>query len=173
MSYQPNAQAADTLVRDIWPIVRARVPHARLIIAGARPELLQSYGTADSSVTFTGFVEDLAALYAQARVVCCPIFYGSGIRTKIVEAAAHARAVVSSTLGAEGLAFENDSEIVVRDGVAALAAECVRLLEDALAAERLGTAARARARADYDREAVVFKLERLFAAGLREGSIAA
>jgi glycosyltransferase involved in cell wall biosynthesis len=173
MSYQPNAQAADTLVRDIWPIVRARVPHARLIIAGARPELLQSCPTADASVTFSGFVDDLAALYAQARVVCCPIFYGSGTRTKIVEAAAHARAIVSSTLGAEGLAFKNGCEIALRDGVAALAAECVRLLEDPPAAERLGAAARERARAAYDRETVVASLERLFSAGLRNGSIAA
>jgi glycosyltransferase involved in cell wall biosynthesis len=171
MSYAPNAQAADALVRDVWPIVHARVPHARLIIAGARPELLRSYGTADASVTFSGFVEDLAALYAHARVVCCPIFYGSGTRTKIVEAAAYARAIVSTPLGAEGLAFENGTEIVLRDGLAQLAEECVRLLQDPAAAARLGTAARERASAAYDRTAVVSKLERLFAAGLRESPL--
>jgi len=170
MSYPPNAQAADTLVRDIWPTVHARVPRARLIIAGARSDSLQSSRAADASVTFSGFVEDLAALYAQARVVCCPIFYGSGTRMKIIEAAAYARAIVSTTVGAEGLAFENGSEIVLRDGIAALADGCVRLLEDALAAERFGTAARERARATYDRTVVVSKLERLFAAGLRSSS---
>ena len=173
MSYPPNAQAADTLVRDIWPIVHARVPQARLIIAGARPELLQSYRTADASVTFGGFIEDLAALYAQARVVCCPIFYGSGTRIKIVEAAAYARAIVSTTLGAEGLAFANGTELVLCDGVKALAEQCARLLEDAHAAERLGAAARARACAAYDRTAVVSKLEQLFAAGLRSRQLSA
>jgi len=171
MSYPPNAQAADTLVRDIWPIIHARVPRARLIIAGARSESLLSCRGADASVTFSGFVEDLADLYAQARVVCCPIFYGSGTRTKIIEAAAYARAIVSTTLGAEGLAFENGSEIVLRDGIVALADECVRLLEDARAAERLGTAAQAHARAAYDRAAVVSKLARLFAAALRAPSL--
>ena len=168
MSFPPNAQAADTLVRDIWPAVRARVPRARLIIAGSGRELLRSYPSADPSVTFSGFVEDLPALYAQARVVCCPIFYGSGTRMKIIEAAAYARAIVSTTLGAEGLAFENGRELVLRDGVGQLAEECVRLLQDPAAAEQLGAAARERACAVYDRGSVVTQLERLFAAGMRE-----
>jgi glycosyltransferase involved in cell wall biosynthesis len=168
MSYPPNAQAADTLVRDIWPAVRARVPDARLIIAGSGRELLRSYPGVDPSVTFTGFVEDLAALYAQARLVCCPIFYGSGTRMKIIEAAAYARAIVSTTLGAEGLAFENGRELVLRDGLAPLVEECVRLLQDPLAAQQLGAAARKRASVVYDRGAVVDQLERLFAGGLQE-----
>jgi glycosyltransferase involved in cell wall biosynthesis len=172
MSYLPNALAADTLLRDIWPTVRARVPNARLIIAGAHPELLRSYPATDPSVTLAGFVDNLAELYAKARVVCCPIVYGGGTRIKIIEAAAHARAVVSTTLGAEGLAFENEREIVVRDGVAALAEACVRLLQEPAAAERLGLAARERARATYERSAIVAQLERLFTRGLsaRRGS---
>jgi glycosyltransferase involved in cell wall biosynthesis len=100
-------------------------------------------------------------------VVCCPIFYGSGTRIKIIEAAAYARAIVSTTLGAEGLVFENGTELVLRDGLAQLAEECVRLLQDPAAAERLGTAARERARVTYERSAVVAQLERLFDAGLR------
>jgi glycosyltransferase involved in cell wall biosynthesis len=167
MNYPPNAQAADVLVRDIWPSVHARVPDARLIVAGARPELLKSYPGTDPSVSFPGFVDDLAALYAQARVVCCPIFYGSGTRMKIVEAAGYARAIVSTRLGAEGLAFEEGREIVLRDGVAPLADECVRLLQDPAAAERLGAAARERARERHDRVAVVARLRQLFEAGLR------
>jgi len=169
MGYPPNALAADILVRDIWPAVHAQVPHARLIIAGSRPQRLRSFPATDPSVTFPGFVDDLDELYAQARVVCCPISCGSGTRVKIIEAAAHARAIVSTRLGAEGLAFENDREIVLRDDPAALAAECVRLLQDPLAAERLGTAARAKARA-YERTEIVAQLERLFIAGLQARS---
>lgn len=167
MGYLPNVLAADTLVQDIWPIVHARVPDARLIIAGSLPERLSSYPAADPSVTLAGFVADLDQLYAKARVVCCPIISGGGTRIKIIEAAAHSRAVVSTTLGAEGLPFEDGKEIVLRDGVAPLAEECVRLLQDPEAAERLGIAAREKARAPYERSAVVAHLERLFAEGLR------
>jgi len=167
MGYQPNALAADTLVQNIWPAVRARVPEARLVIAGNRPQRLKSYPASDPSVTFTGFVDNLDGLYDQARVVCCPISCGSGTRVKIIEAAAHARAIVSTPLGAEGLAFENETEIVLRSDPAALADECVRLLRNPPAAEQLGQAARAKAHTAYERAAVVAQLERLFAGALR------
>jgi len=167
LGYKPNALAAEVLVRDIWPMVRTRVPNARLIIAGSLPHRVRSYRGIDPSVTFTGFVQDLAELYAQARVFCCPILSGAGTRIKIIEAAAHARAIVSTTLGAEGLIFENGREIILRDGVAPLADECVRLLRDPAAAERLGVAAREKARTVYDQRAVISELEGLFRRGLR------
>jgi len=169
LGYQPNAVAAEVLVQDIWPIVRTRVPNARLIVAGSRPEAVRCYPANDPSVTFTGFVENLTELYEQARLVCCPILTGAGTRVKIIEAAAHARAIVSTTLGAEGLAFENDRDIVLRDGVAQLAEGCIRLLQDPAAAERLGIAAREKARLTYEQRAVVAQLERLFREGLRPG----
>jgi glycosyltransferase involved in cell wall biosynthesis len=167
LGYQANALAADVLVQDLWPTVRARVPNARLIVAGRRPELLRSYPAIDASVTFTGFVDNLDKLYEQARVVCCPILNGSGTRVKIIEAAAHARAIVSTTLGAEGLTFENEKEIVLRDGVAPLADECVLLIQYPAAAERLGIAAREKARITYEHGTVVAHLERLFRGGLQ------
>lgn len=167
LSYGPNMLAADTLVQDIWPSVHARVPDARLIIVGNHPEQLRSYPAADPSVTFSGFVDDLDEVYRKARVVCCPIFYGGGTRVKIIEAAAHACAIVSTTLGTEGLAFENGSEIVVRDDVRSLADECVRLLRDPGAAEQLGIAAREKARITYEQSAVVAQLERLFRGALQ------
>ena len=170
MGYQPNALAADALVQDIWPAVHARVPNARLLIAGSRPQRLKSYPAGDPSVTFTGFVDNLDELYDQARVVCCPISCGSGTRVKIIEAAAHARAVVSTPLGAEGLTFNNETEIVLRREPAALAQECVRLLQNPTAAEQLGLAARVKARTTYERAAVVARLERLFAGALRTES---
>jgi len=167
LAYQANALAADILVRDIWPKVRTRVPRARLIVAGRYPERLKSYPSIDPSVVFTGYVDNLRELYQQARVFCCPILNGAGTRVKIIEAAAHACAIVSTTLGAEGLDFDNGTEIVVRDGVAPLADECVRLLEDPEAAKRIGIAAREKARRTYEHGTVVAHLERLFRAGMR------
>ncbi|MGH8276026.1 MAG: glycosyltransferase, partial [Steroidobacteraceae bacterium] len=168
MSYEPNALAADMLVKEVWPTVRARVPEARLVIAGTRPELATSYPPKDPSISFAGFVDNLGELYSRARVVCCPITYGAGTRVKIIEAAAHARAIVSTPLGAEGLTLADGSEIVLRESPDLLAQECVRLLQDEVAARQLGLAAREKARCTYDREAVLAQLERLFAAGLGE-----
>ena len=86
MANRPNAHAADVLVQQIWPEVRARVPAARLVIVGSGAELTKSYPAQDPSVSFAGFVEDLGAWYRSARVVCCPIYHGSGTRVKIIEA---------------------------------------------------------------------------------------
>ena len=163
--FAPNALAADILVRDIWPLVHARVPGARLIIAGRHPEVLKSYPATDPSVTFAGFVDDLAELYAKVPVVCCPILDGGGTRIKIIEAAAHARAVVSTPLAAEGLTFRDETDIVLRDSAEGLAAACVRLLQDPSLAVRLGLAARERAGAIYEHGAAVARLERLFRSG--------
>jgi len=162
MGSRPNAQAVDELVQRIWPLVHARLPAARLAIIGSGAELTQSYPPADPSVSFTGFVEDLASWYRRARVVCCPIRHGSGTRVKIIEAAAHARAIVATPLAAEGLALRNGTEILLRSGPAELAAACLQLLQEPAVAARLGEAARTRAAALYERSAIVNQLERVF-----------
>jgi glycosyltransferase involved in cell wall biosynthesis len=165
MGYRPNAQAADSLVQEVWPAVRARIPTARLAIIGPGPERAASYRSSDESVMFTGFVDDLHSWYRRARVVCCPIYHGGGTRVKVIEAAAHAKAIVSTRLGAEGLSFADGREIILRDSPAGLAEACVQLLGDPRAAAQLGKAAAQRARAIYERSAVVDRLARLFREG--------
>jgi glycosyltransferase involved in cell wall biosynthesis len=162
MGYRPNAQAVEILVQQVWPSIREQVPDARLIIVGSRAELTAVYPSRDPSVTFTGFVDDLDAWYGKARVICCPIYYGAGTRVKIIEAAAHAKAVVSTTVGAEGLDFENEREIILRDGAKDLSEACVRLLRDAPAAARMGEAARDKARLTYDRGCLINRLAQQF-----------
>jgi len=163
MGYPPNAQAAKSLVREIWPSVRTQVPAARLAIIGPGSHTALSPWV-DDSVTLPGFVEDLQPWYRRARVVCCPIFHGAGTRVKIIEAAAHAKAIVSTRLGAEGLDFENGREIILREAPAEIAAACVHLLSDAAVAARLGRAALQKARRTYDRGAVVQQLADIFRA---------
>jgi glycosyltransferase involved in cell wall biosynthesis len=165
MGYRPNAQAADFLVQRIWPAVRAQVPAARLAIIGLGPERIASYHSADASVVFTGFVEDLHSWYRRARVVCCPIHHGGGTRVKIIEAAAHAKAIVSTRLGAEGLNFKDGREIILRDAPAEFAAACIRLLADPNAAAQLGRAALQKARGIYARSTIVDQLAGMFRAG--------
>jgi glycosyltransferase involved in cell wall biosynthesis len=169
MSHLPNAQAAKSLVREIWPRIRTQVPAARLAIIG-RGSHTDLYPWVDESVTFPGFVEDLQPWYRRARVVCCPIYHGAGTRLKIIEAAAHAKAIVSTRLGVEGLDFEDEREIILRDAPAEIAAACVRLLNDSDAAVRLGHAALEKARRSYQRGAVVQQLADIFRTGCADSS---
>jgi glycosyltransferase involved in cell wall biosynthesis len=165
-TYAPNIAAADFLITKVWPLVRAAVPGAELVIGGNRPERIPSFAHPPAGVRFVGFVKDLSRMYLDAQVVCCPIQSGGGTRIKIIEAAAHARPVVSTTIGAEGLQFRNETEIMLADAPEPFARACSRLLEDIDLAARIGMAARERAEAAYSRSATIAAIKREIFAGI-------
>jgi hypothetical protein len=154
-AYGPNSAAADFLIREVWPLIREACPDARLIIAGNKPERIPSFARHPPGVEFTGFVDDLDQLYRRVRIVCCSILAGGGTRLKILEAAAHGKAIVSTHVGAEGLELRDGVEIILRDGPAAFAEACIALLGDASRCERLGVAAREAVVCRYDRQQIV------------------
>ena len=84
-----------------------------------------------------------------------PIHVGGGTRFKLIEAAAHGKAIVSTTVGAEGLRLEPEREILLRDKPEAFATACIDLLRDDARALELGRRAQERARLCYSRPAVV------------------
>jgi glycosyltransferase involved in cell wall biosynthesis len=152
--YKPNIEAAQRLITAIWPRVRAQAPDARLIIAGGTPELIPAFRSCPPGVEFTGIVEDLENLYRRSRIVCSPLSNGGGTRVKLIEAAAYAKPMVSTTMGAEGLSFRAGTDILIHDDDCGIADACIRLLEDDAWCARLGLAAYQVARAAYDRDAV-------------------
>lgn len=162
--YQPNITAANILLHEIWPKVSTAVPGARLILAGESPEKIRLTGSPPANVEFPGFVDDMAALYARAQIVCCPIFTGGGTRLKLIEAAAYARAIVSTPIGAEGIDLQDEASALLRGSSDALAASCIELLRNLQKAADLGAAARAVFLRDYDREALIKQLSASFRA---------
>lgn len=156
--YRPNLQAVNYLVEKIWPLIKLRVPAARLLIAGSGEKLLKHFNSPPNGVEYLGFVDDLDQLYRTTRIVCCPMLAGGGTRIKIIEAAAHGKAIVSTTLGSEGLELENGTEISIHDGAANFAQSCIQLLQNAELCEKLGSAARRVVARKYDRDAVISKI---------------
>jgi glycosyltransferase involved in cell wall biosynthesis len=152
--YRPNIEAAERLITAIWPLIRARVPEAELIIAGSNPEFIPAFRSRPPGVVFTGIVDDLDALYRRTRVVCCPISNGGGTRLKLIEAAAHAKPMISTTIGAEGLCFRDGAEILIRDDDRSIAHACIQLLHDDARCAVLGRSAFRAARENYDCSAV-------------------
>lgn len=161
-AHPPNRNAASRLLREIWPRVRRQVPNARLVIAGPHPELVPRPSELGSEVEFPGFVEDLNALYGRTRVVCAPICSGSGTRIKILEAAAFARPIVSSSVGVDGLDFRDGHHILVRDDPDGMAAAIVDLINDDDRCRTLGLAAHDVVRRLYARDRVVRSIRDLF-----------
>lgn len=165
--YAPNADAAEYLIGSVFPLVLRKRPDARLLIAGESVEKLASFAARPPQVDFVGFVPDLADVYRRATVVCCPILAGGGTRIKIIEAAAARKPIVSTTIGAEGLALTNEIEILLRDGPQAFADACVALLDDPSRAAALGDAAFVKARSLYERSRVVTAIATAFRGSAR------
>ena len=160
--HKPNIDAAEFLIRQIWPNVHKAIPTATLIIAGAPPDKIPSYRDEHPGLKFTGFVEDLDSLYRQTRVVCAPILSGSGTRVKILEAAAYGKPIVSTRIGAEGIQMQDGHDILLNDDPKKFAEACVRLLKDDKFYDRMGSAARATVTEKYDQAKIRPLIQKYF-----------
>ena len=141
LSTVPNIDGVVHFVQDIWPLIAQADPRARCKIIGGRPPS-SLRALAGPRVELTGFVSDLRPHLAAAAAVIVPLRLGGGTRLKIVEAMAMGKAIVSTTLGAEGIDAVPGRDIVIEDQPAAFAAAVIRLLAEPGLAARIGQSAR-------------------------------
>jgi glycosyltransferase involved in cell wall biosynthesis len=127
--HTPNVDAVRWFVREVWPILRSKGFEHRFIIAGSHvpPEIA---ALADDDIEVRGYVEDLAALFAECRMSVAPLRYGGGIKGKIVSSLSHGVPVVATSMAAEGMALRAGHDILVADTPEAMADEMIRLTED-------------------------------------------
>lgn len=131
-----NVDAMTYFVREVLPEVRAALPQLELTIVGLDPrgDLAPLVGP---GVTATGWVPDLDAVFAKARVFVAPLRYGAGIKVKVLDSLARGVPVVATSLAAEGLHLSDGESALIADGRAALAAAVVRLHGDRALWQRL------------------------------------
>ncbi|QDW36625.1 glycosyltransferase [Bradyrhizobium sp. KBS0727] len=158
MSYMPNIDGATHFIQDIWPRIAEANPDARCKIIGGSPSP-QLLALAGPRIAFTGFVPDLRPLIAAAAAVIVPLRLGGGTRLKIVEAMAMGKAMVSTTLGAEGIDAVPGRDILIEDQPDAFAAAVIRLLAEPELAARIGNSARQLSEARYAWSAAAKALE--------------
>jgi glycosyltransferase involved in cell wall biosynthesis len=141
LSTVPNIDGVTHFVHDIWPRIAERHPDARCKIIGGRasPSLLALAGP---RTEFTGLVPDLRPHLAEAAAVVVPLRLGGGTRLKIVEAMAMGKAIVSTSLGAEGIEAVPGRDILIEDEPVAFAEAVNRLLAEPSVAARIGLSAR-------------------------------
>jgi len=153
MDWMPNEDGVAYFVERIFPLVRREIPEALFWAVGRRPPR-RLEALASGSVVVTGAVEDIRPYLGKAAVCVVPLRSGSGTRIKIFEAMAMGKAVVSTSLGAEGLPVRHGENIVLADDPAAFAREVVDLLRDPERCAQLGEAARQLVAGSYGWSAV-------------------
>jgi len=148
MDWEPNIDGVEYFCRDIWPAVVAEFPHARFQIVGRNPHE-RVRRLASDSVEVTGTVSSIADYLRAATLVIVPLRIGGGTRLKIFEAMAMAKALISTSIGAEGLDVTNGRDLLIADAAASFATAILRLLRDPGARRTFETNAAALA-ARYD-----------------------
>jgi glycosyltransferase involved in cell wall biosynthesis len=147
--HPPNIEGALWLVREVWPYVLQVRPHARLILAGREPPAnLQALASA--SIEVPGTLEQMQPLYQQASLFVAPIFWGSGIRIKLLEALACGLPIVTTRIAAEGMDVRASALVAETPG--AFADAILRLLGDPALRSAMGAAGPMVVRRDYDWE---------------------
>jgi glycosyltransferase involved in cell wall biosynthesis len=151
LTWFPNEDAVQYFVKDVLPLVAARVPAVRLTVVGMCPDSAAVRALASHPrVRLLGLVDDIRPHVLTAAVYVVPLRVGGGTRLKILDALSMAKAVVSTSIGCEGIDVTDGRDIVVADGAQDFAARVLELLQDRSAAARLGAAGRQLVRERYD-----------------------
>lgn len=161
MDFRPNVDAVLWFGRKIWPLIKKSRPQTTWYIVGQKPDQRLSTLEDDPNITITGFVDQVSPFLSGAKVVVLPFRMGSGTRLKLLEAMASGKAIVSTSLGAEGFPNIGHDAIMIVDESEMFAARVLDLLDSQEKRRKLGAAAREYAE-DYDWRKIIPKFELLF-----------
>jgi polysaccharide biosynthesis protein PslH len=144
MDWDPNEDGVVWFLEEVYPRIRQEMPEAGFYIVGRNPSArLRRIAGEHPHVTVTGRVADVRPYLAASEVVVVPLRVGGGTRIKIPEAMAMAKPVVSTSIGAEGLPFQDGRELCIADQPAEFARTVLRLLANDSLRESISAAARA------------------------------
>ena len=150
MDWLPNEDAIRYFTEQIMPRIKQTVPAVTLTVVGRDPyPALLDLSKRDPSVIVTGRVEDVRPYMEEAAVYIVPLRIGGGTRLKIYEAMAMEKAIVSTSIGAEGLPVTDGNEIVLADTPELFADAVVKLLKDPRVADEIAQRAAVRVRAEF------------------------
>jgi polysaccharide biosynthesis protein PslH len=163
LDFRPNVDAVLWFVREVLPRVRARRLDVRLLVVGKRPAPALQRLADEGALLLTGELSDVRPYLAGAAVYVVPMRIGGGVRLKLLEALALELPVVSTSMGAEGLAgLRAGEQCLLADDAAGFAEATLRLLGDPALGQRLGAAGRVLACLRYDWSVIVPQLETLY-----------
>jgi glycosyltransferase involved in cell wall biosynthesis len=162
MDWMPNVEAVDWLLKHVWNEVIKEVPEAKLILAGrGMPETIKQKGS--TSVTVIEEVESSFDFYNTYDIMLVPLWSGSGLRIKLVEGLAYGKAIITTSIGAEGIPYVANEHVMIADNHTEFKDAIVTLLQDQQRKIALQQAARHLAEEEFNYKNVAEKLSSFYA----------
>ncbi len=166
MDYRPNVDAVLWFAQSVLPLVQQEVPNVRFQIVGLAPHARLKVLRGDPAIEITGAVDDVRPYIERAAAYVIPLRVGGGTRFKALEAMACGQAVVSTSLGVEGIGVQNGRELLLADEPRAFAEAVLRLLRARAAGDpligKLAANARAFVEQRYGWSQIVPKVEEVY-----------
>jgi len=166
--HEPNIVALDWFVNAVLPRIVARQPEARLVVVGSDAPPQHPYADRAPAVEIRGFVEDIREPLARYAVFVCPVRSGSGVRVKLLEAFSIGIPVVSTRIGAEGLARADGEFCLLADQPEAFAEKVLQVFDDPPFATEMAARARAEVVANWDMAEITARLVESYWDAVRE-----
>lgn len=141
MNWIPNEEGIKWFLQEVWPDVNSKLPDLKLYLAGREmPQWLNEVSM--QNVIVVGEVPDAQEFIKSYSISIAPLFSGSGIRIKLIESMALGKAVISTSIGAEGINYTNGENIIIADTPNETIGAITRLFKDVDYTNRLGESAR-------------------------------
>ncbi len=163
MAWHPNEDAACYFLEEIYPLVKKDHPDACFSIVGKNPtKKIKLLAKNDPSVSILGFVDNIQQTVCEHHVFVVPLRIGSGTRLKILEAMALGKAIVSTSIGAEGIDISHDKNILIADDPKSFADQIGKLFVDEQKRKKIEISARQLAQEKYSWDTIQESLKGLF-----------
>jgi glycosyltransferase involved in cell wall biosynthesis len=159
----PNRQGITFFLEEVYPDIKERMPDVKLeIIGGGVTERLRRLANTDESIKLLGYVEDPLPRIQRASVFIVPILSGSGTRLKLLEAMSAGKAIVTTSIGCEGIEGSDGTHFIVADTPKDFGEAIITILHDAALRNRLGNNARELTEKIYDWRIITRKLTQVY-----------
>ena len=161
MDWKPNLEAVGWLLDEIWPKIQKKIPHAELHLAGKNmPDWL--FKKKYINVFNHKEVQDSSKFISEHDVMLVPLLSAGGIRVKIIEGMAHGKAIISTKIGAEGIDYKNEENILIADSPKDFYNEVLKITTGKTDYKKIGENAREHVIKTYDQSKISKKLVGFF-----------
>ena len=159
----PNIEAVRYLVGQVWPLIKKRLPSAKLHIVGNSPTpAVYELAKDRPDVRVSGNISDIREAYSTAHVLVAPVFSGKGTRYKVLEALATKTPVVGTPLAVEGLNIKSGIHALIGNDAETLASNTVSVLENSTLRGQLGVNGEHFVFEEYNWETISKKLNSIY-----------